>query len=217
MKCPYCGGEVSSQSIACPYCGKANQEGIAFQEEIKRKIERNKLLKPFLIKQKTPELVQRMLTRILVLILVLNGVLFAGCIGLYVFSERDSGREPEPDSYAQQYLTEFYAEDSYYYRQFTGYRDDVMDALMEGEMPTHDQIEDLVNYAFYAVTYGGEETENETRQELTAFFTGYLGLSEEDCRFFDADELKDCDYTKQQDLKAQAVAAIEQKLKEADI
>ena len=43
MKCVHCGGEVDSQTVECPYCGSANEEGIRFQQIVSEKIENNKV------------------------------------------------------------------------------------------------------------------------------------------------------------------------------
>ena len=37
MKCMYCGGEVPAKSTKCPYCGRENQSGIAFEQEVRKK------------------------------------------------------------------------------------------------------------------------------------------------------------------------------------
>lgn len=33
----YCGGEVPAKSTKCPYCGRENQSGIAFEREVREK------------------------------------------------------------------------------------------------------------------------------------------------------------------------------------
>ena len=83
MKCVNCGGELDSQAIKCPYCGSRNQAGLAFYKDVYEKVNRNKLLAPLLLRQKTPELVQRMLTRIIIAMGMLGAVLMGISIGLF--------------------------------------------------------------------------------------------------------------------------------------
>ena len=52
MNCPYCGSLLTYQDVVCPYCGRTNKGGVAFQKEVYDRIERNRLLRPFLINKK---------------------------------------------------------------------------------------------------------------------------------------------------------------------
>ena len=101
MKCLNCGGQVSYQEIACPYCGTENPEAIAFQKEILEKIERNRLLGPFLRKQKTPEL---MLLKLLILcgvLFVVNIGIMVACVGVHLWSEKAKDKGPKPGLWRQ--------------------------------------------------------------------------------------------------------------------
>ncbi len=189
MKCPYCGGEVPAQSISCPFCGQENPEGVAFQKEVQKKIERNKLLKPFLIKQKTPELIQRMMTRIIVIIVVVNVALLGFSFLLTVWSVQEEVREPATGSYAELYLEKFKDLDDYYFNNYYRELKKQVEMLDSGEMPDEYEISNLVTDAHRAL----EESEGEAIQAAIyqyeiAFFRGFLGLTEEESRFLEPDE-----------------------------
>lgn len=87
MKCTHCGGEVSAQETACPSCGRENTEGIAFQQKVQEKIDRNLLLRLTMKKQKNAELAQRMLTRLCVIFWSINLGLILFFIALYMWME----------------------------------------------------------------------------------------------------------------------------------
>lgn len=216
MKCPSCGGEFSSQSVACPYCGRENPEGIAFQEEVRRKIERNKLLKPFLMKQKTPELVQRMLTRILLIIVGVNVALFAFIFVLYLLAEIEVKSEILPGKYAELYQTNFEELDDYYFENYHRRMREFMKVLDNGEIPEHDDIDYLVEHARRVL----EEAQDKTIFEdvylhETSFFRGFLGLTDEESLFLEPDEDGEYGYLLRDDeRRIKAVEAIERNLKE---
>ncbi|MGN0431584.1 MAG: hypothetical protein ACI4EQ_04425 [Lachnospiraceae bacterium] len=218
MKCPYCGGEVSSQSISCPFCGRENPEGIAFQEEVRRKIERNKLLKPFLIKQKTPELVQKMLSRILIILVVLNAVLFFSTFFIFLWAERDRTREPQPGGHAEQFLAQFDTTGNWGYNNFCDRMYRIMDAVDAGEEIADYEVEWLVEYAYDAVAENADsEQENAGECILTvqAFFRGYLGFTDEEMAFLSPNEDGKYEYTVDADSKADTVQLIWEKLEVA--
>lgn len=219
MKCPSCGGEFSSQSIACPYCGRENPEGIAFQEEVRRKIERNKLLKPFLIKQKTPELVQRMLTRIFLIIIGINLALFAFIFILYLLAGIEVKSDIQPGKYAQVYRTNFAELDDYYFENYHRQMRGIMSMIDNGEMPAYDDIDYLVDRAHKAL----EEAQDEDIFEdvylhEAAFFRGFLKLTEEESLFLEPDEDGEYRYlTTTDERRIKAVEAIERNLKEGAV
>ena len=217
MKCPYCGGEVSSQSVACPFCGRENAEGIAFQQEVSQKIERNKLLKPFLKKQKTPELVQRMLNRILLILIMVNVILIAFSCGLITWSAREVVRNPISGSYAETYLQEYHADmDDYYFKNFYRSMSDFMEAYDSGEAPDRDKLINLVNDGRRALKENCEDPSYEGVYTFeVAFFRGFLGLSEAECEFLEPGEDGEYDYLTSDDEKiVRAVDAIEKKYEE---
>ena len=189
MKCPYCHGEVPAQSITCPFCGRENPEGIAFQQEVQKKIQRNKLLKPFLMKQQTPELISRMMSRIIFILIVVNVVAYGFVFLLAVFTTRKEVREPEKDSFAQRYISEWKDLDYHYFNTYYRELKDQVEMLDRGEMPDEIEIRNLVNGAHRAL----EESEGEEIHETiylyeVAFFRGFLGLTEEESLFLEPDE-----------------------------
>ena len=217
MKCPNCGGEVPSQSIECPYCGSINPEGVAFSQEIQKKIERNKLLKPFLIKQKKPELVQRMLTRILLILVGVNVLLFVFAMGISVWSYHEVVRVPVSGSKAEQYETVFGMCQEFYCNEFLRDMNEFIDAMEAGQIPEQREIGYILDSAYRALLYTQDEDER-LRQELIdtmqAFFLGYLGLSEEEISCLAPDENGTYDsYLDRAEAERNAVM-IEQKLQE---
>lgn len=218
MKCPYCGGEVPSQSISCPFCGRENPEGIAFQEEVRKKIERNKLLKPFLIKQKTPELVQKMLTRIWVILIVLNAVLFFSSFFVFLWAERGYDREPENGSHAERFLTQFDSTGNWEYDNFCDQMYDIMDAVENGEEPTEYEVERLIEYAYDAVADSADgefDNAEECLMTVDAFFRGYFGFSEEDMVFLMPNEEGEYEYSIEDSAKETAIRLVWEKLEVA--
>lgn len=189
MKCPYCGGEVPAQSITCPYCGKENPEGIAFQQEVQDKIKRNKLLKPFLINQKKPELIQKMMTRIIVIIIVVNVVLMGFILLAAVFTSRKEVRVPAPDSFAEQYLEEYQDIDDFYFDNYYRKVKKQIEMLDNGEIPEETEVINLITDAHRALEESeGKEIHEKIYLHETAFFRGFLGLTEEESLFLEPDE-----------------------------
>jgi len=218
MKCPYCGGEVPSQSISCPFCGRENPEGIAFQEEVRKRIERNKLLKPFLIKQKTPELVQKMLTRIWVILTVLNTVLFFSGFFVFLWAERDNNRAPAQGSHAESVLTQFDSTGNWEYDNFRDQMYDIMEAVENGEEIDEYDVKWLVEYAYDAVAdnaNGEFENAEECLMTVEAFFRGYLGFSEEDMVFLMPNEEGEYKYSMDDSIKEATIRLVWEKLEVA--
>lgn len=199
MKCSYCGGEFSSQSEKCPYCGRENGEGIAFQEEVKRKIEKNRMLRPLLIRQETPKLVQRMLSRLIVIIGGTAVLLCVGSFSLYLFSVREPDREPKEGSHAQAYKQSFGTED--YYRE--SFQEAVREYYLTGEkQPGREELRQMVRNAYLSVREDGEDP------YIRAFFSGYLMLDEKACSFLDAALEEDAPFSPEENLVELAVEAM---------
>lgn len=218
MKCPYCGGEVSSQSPKCPYCGAVNPEGVAFQEEIQKRIERNKLLKPFLIKQKTPELVQRMLSRIILILVAANVLLIAFSLGVFIWGERDVERTVVQGSQAQRYETLFWENQNYFYDKLLREMNELVDLMEEGQVPEREDILRFLDNScdmLYYVQREPEELRREASLTLKAFLSGYVGLSEEETAFFELEE--DGSYNRFLDHETveQIALSMEEKIREA--
>lgn len=218
MKCPYCGGEVSSQSLKCPYCGADNPEGVAFQEELQKKIDRNKLLRPFLIKQRTPELVQRMLTRIMIILAAINIVLFGFSIGIYIWGERDIVRVAGQGSIAQRYELTFMENQNYYYDSFLREMNELIDLMEEGQVPERRKLTYFLDDAYDALYFTQNESEA-TRQEVLltvkAFLMGYVGLTEQEMEGFAPDQNGTYELYMDDAVLEQTVTVMEEKIKEA--
>ncbi len=218
MKCPYCGGEVSSQSVKCPFCGRENQEGIAFQEEVQKKIERNKLLKPFLIKQKTPELVQKMLTRIWIILIALHVILFVGTFVIFMWGEQSQNRKPISGSFAEQYISEYDVTGNFEYDYFCELMQKMMDAEANGETLSDFQVEYLVEYAYKTIAENTEnpgENAEEIEATVYAFFRGYLGFEEADMDFLLPDENGEYEFSIDENKKEAAIQLVWEKLEVA--
>lgn len=201
MKCSYCGGEVSSQSEKCPYCGRENAAGIAFQEEVKKKIEKNRMLRPLLIRQETPKLVQRMLTRIIAVIGGTAVFLTVCSFALYLFSEREPNRTPEGGSHAAAYAQSFGSGD-FYDESFQEAVREYIENVEDGRLPSRNSVELMVTYAYWKVRADGEDS------YIRAFFCGYLMLEDSECAFLDAALAEDAPYSPDQNSIALAVEAI---------
>lgn len=196
MKCTNCGGEVDSQAISCPYCGSRNEAGIAFYQEVCRKIQRNRLLAPILLRQQTPELVQRLLTRIILAMGIL-GVVFLGIsLGMYLLMEDPvySNRRPAPDSYAAEYVK--VAEDYYNfeYGYWKRYSNEFLDAWDSGRKIKTSCIERMLDHGFrvYYETEIDAQLQEQARLEVDAMLLGILQLSEEELELF---HKADAEYT----------------------
>ena len=196
MTCPFCGGEFSSQEIACPYCGNGNPEGIAFQNEVREKIERNKLLRPLLMKQKAPELVQRMLTRILIIMVGINILLLAFSFGIYLWGACPKEKTIPPEGFAMEYKSALVSE-NYYYTSFIENIYEWIDKWDKGELPEEDQVLELLKSGYMAIARTTEEPDDvreEIRITVKAFFLGYLAMTEEEMEFLQPGEDGSYDY-----------------------
>ncbi|MDD6490818.1 MAG: hypothetical protein PUG54_01120 [Firmicutes bacterium] len=216
MKCPYCGGEVPSQSVKCPYCDAVNPEGVAFQEEIQERIERNRLLRPFLIKQKTPELKQRMLTRMIVILMGINVALIAFSLGIFLWENREERRAAAKDSQAKYYETFFGENRNYYYDEFLRRMNEFVDMAEEGQIPEREDILSLLDRAYDSLYYMQDE-EKEFQQEILfnikAFFMGYVGLTSDEMECFEPDENGVYDRYMENAVAEQVATVIEERMK----
>lgn len=211
MKCQYCGGEVPSQSVKCPYCNRENPEGIAFQKEVLKKIERNKLLKPFLLKQKTPEMVQKMLFRVNIIAIVANVLLFVVFCVMFSLTYTYGVFEKQKSKEAQEFEEEFWADGNFYYKDFCFEMYEFIDSVEEGHMPDRFCLDGVVKEAYY-VMREAEDMEEEYREQvsntLDTFFRGYIGLSEEEMSFLKPDEKGEYRYMLEDEIQKETVDAI---------
>lgn len=180
MKCPHCNGEVKYNQITCPYCGKENEEAIEFLGAVQQKIERNRLLGPFLRRMKRPELALRVVERVAVILLLLNVLLVAGCFLFHDFVVK----KPANDSYAKIYVNDFESKQTYHFGNF---HESVKKYLEweEGDAPLDEYFfDDMFRDAYLALAKADtDELWDEYYLFATAFFQGYLGMTKEQCAF----------------------------------
>jgi len=232
MKCLNCGGQVSYQELACPYCGTENPEAIAFQKEILEKIERNRLLGPFLRKQKTPEL---MLLKLLILcgvLFVVNIGIMVACVGVHQWSEKAKDKGPKPGTLAAEYQEKFGDDkpfEDYYYKDV----EDTIEFMEEGNKNyylSEVTVENMLSTGETALEeYYEEEYDEEynririctdevrvtsLRNFQRAFYMGYLGLAEEELGFMEKEE--DESYEEQHTERKEAAAVIYKRLQEVE-
>lgn len=185
MKCTNCGGQVDSRAITCPYCGSRNEEGIAFYKEVYQKVSQNKLLAPLLLRQKTPELIQRMLTRIIVAMGIM-GLVFMGISVAMVLMTHDpiySDAEPDPDSYAAEYVM---TRKDYYYWEWAESVSLFMEAWDSGGGKSSFSTWQLLNSGFH-IYYDqdmDQQLQEQARLEVDALLEGVLQLSREELALF---------------------------------
>ena len=195
----YCGGEVPAKSTKCPYCGRENQSGIAFEREVREKEARNRALGDEILKKNLPWLTQKMLTRIIVVTAVLNVVLFFSTFLMFLWSDRAPAvKEAKAGSAAERYLRNFETED-YYCGNFIESMNDYIGAKTDGTEMEAYHIESMVRHGFYLAQQiyddkmGAEEKE-EAAALLEAFFADYVGLPEEYRYFYRTEEWSTGDY-----------------------
>lgn len=188
MKCMNCGGEVDSQAVRCPYCGGRNAAGISFYKEVYQKVNRNKLLAPVLLRQKTPELIQRMLTRIILAMGIL-GLIFIG-IGflLYLMIDDPVYRdiEPDPNSYAAECVKIYDNFNNNDFRNWTRHSNEFLDKWNCGGIIGSYEIELMLKYGFQVYYADGmdPQLQQQARMEVDALLEGILQLSEEELALF---------------------------------
>ncbi len=213
MKCPYCGGEMSSQGLKCEFCGRENEEAVRFGEQLQERSERNRLLRAVLLKEKKPEMVQKLLTRWILILMAANLLLVACSFGIYLAADREVVREPGKGSPAETFYREYTGNSSDYFSvTFFREQNEYIDRLEAGEAPDETAVSLLVSAA-YDVVSKVEDTEP-VMEELRAFFMGYIGLSEEEMAFLKPDEEGAYPYSLNRETEEKTVALILEKQKE---
>lgn len=217
MKCANCGGEVDSQAVRCPYCGGRNDAGISFYKEVYQKVNRNKLLAPVLLRQKTPELIQHMLNRIILAMGILGIVFIAISVALYLMIDDPVYRndEPAPNSYAAEYVK---ISDSYNngsYQDWIRYANEFLDRWNSGSKIESYRIEMMLEYGF-RVCYSDrvdDQLRQQAQSEVNAMLEGVLGLGEEELALFHkADEQSVYSVRPDPAAREQLISLIEAKL-----
>lgn len=188
MKCANCGGEIDSQALVCRYCGSRNESGIAFYKEVYQRIQRNRLLAPLLLRQKTPELVQRMLTRIIVGLLLLGVALVGVGLGMILVTDDPVYRDDQPraGSYADEYAREQGDHNNKDYQSWIQYSNQVLDALAEGRVPSRISMEGMLEYGFrtYYSDAMDAQLQEQARLQVDAMLRGVLELDQEEAALF---------------------------------
>lgn len=218
MKCANCGGEIDSQAIVCVYCGSRNEEGLAFYREVYRRVQRNRLLAPVLLRQKTPQMIQRMLTRIIVGMGMLGMVLLGISLGLYLLVPDPAYSDARPDSgsYAAEYVDIADDYNNLSYRSWIEYSNIIMDTLDRGETPGTNAVRGLLEYGF-RIYYAEEmdaQLQAQARLQVDAMLRGVLELGEEEMALFHkADERYAYSVSPDMEAQQQLVSLIEDRLK----
>lgn len=217
MKCPYCGGDVSSQSLKCTFCGRENEEGMQFWQELQEKSERNRLLKPLLLRQKKPELAQKMLTRVIVILTIANVLMFAISFGIFLIATKEEVREPEAGSFAENFYEEYIGNTDYFFMSLFIEQNEYIDMIEAGEAPDEGKVRILVGDAYDVMRDLGEQDEKTAEmvaENMRAFFMGYIGLTEEEMAFLEPNEDGTYSYFLDYDLEDKTIALILERQKE---
>jgi len=175
MKCPNCGGEVDSQSVLCPFCNSEYEPGKLFQIELEEKIARNKLLPKKIIKNRTPEMISMLLTRVIISASLFAVLFTAVAYGVFVLGENGLVREPKEGSYAWKYAKE--ADRRIENEMLREYMYDIVIAIDTGGEVRDYWIDYVLSNAYYPLR---EDPDSRESQIIKAFMTGYLQMSEEE-------------------------------------
>ncbi len=179
MKCPNCGGEVDSQSIACPYCNSTYEPGRLFQLELAEKMEKNKLLPKFILKSRTPDMVQMMLTRSIISFFLAAIVFTVVAFGIYMLGENSLHREPVEGTYAWKYINE--NDRRIENEMLREYMNEIVVALDTGEAVSDTALDYVLLNSLYEIR---EDKGGERSHLIQAFLSGYLQMSKEEIEEF---------------------------------
>ncbi len=215
MKCVHCGGEVDSQTVECPYCGSANEEGIRFQQIVSEKIENNKLLEKMLYKKQTPELLNVALSRILFVMLALC-ILFIGIATLLVVKKEEVCVMigPKPAECTEGSLAKVYEEkylDKYLYgNSVSTWRSSaitLIEHMDSGKVLSESQIVTLLGSVKRVMHDDAltEEAREAVLKEVETVFVDVLGFTEEEMALF---EVNDPNYVSTLRLSPEAQAEL---------
>jgi len=185
MKCVNCGGEVDSQSTRCPYCGSDNAQGILFQQEVAEKLARNKFLPGFILRDKTPEMLHKLLWRVMFSFTLAGMILIGVSFALYCVADNLS-TPAEPYGYAKDtyYTRTENAADIYIFPE--EYMNEIIVSLDTGVMPYRSRVEFVLEYTYRLMvpdTYRDKEGYHDLCLECYAFLKGYLCLKEEEIEY----------------------------------
>ena len=185
MICPHCGGQVAFHEVACPYCGQENPDGIFFQNEVRQKIEHNLLLRPFLMKQKRPELLRRVFTRIVWILIPVNILMLFFVFWFSISYEKQAKK----DSFSEVYLAEINQYDDRSFEYFYKFAMELADDLEYGR-PISNTVDStmIMNLCDALEDTEGEAIQEDFHQFGVAYLRGYLGLSDEATTYLERNE-----------------------------
>ena len=217
MNCPYCGALLTYQDVVCPYCGRKHKEGVAFQKEVYDRIERNRLLRPFLINKKKPEVLKRVMLRMVFILVFFNMMLITFALGVSWWASEGDKNSPKGRMFSGQYAEEFPYMEDYSFKNFMEQATSCMRYMEKEEFGKMDEgtIDLLVSFGYQALAENTGKEREEMYEIQKAYYVGYWGLSEEELAFLEPDN--GSEYTSifpDLEKKAVAIDAILAKIQE---
>lgn len=207
MNCPYCGALLTYQDVVCPYCGRKHKEGVAFQKEVYDRIERNRLLRPFLINKKKPEVLKRVMLRMVFILVFFNMMLITFALGVSWWASEGDKNSPKGRMFSGLYAEEFPYMEDYSFKNFMEQATSCMRYMEKEEFGKMDEgtIDLLVSFGYQALAENTGKEREEMYEIQKAYYVGYWGLSEEELAFLEPDN--GSEYTSMfADLEKKAVA-----------
>ena len=189
MNCPYCGSLLTYQDVVCPYCGRANKEGVAFQKEVYDRIERNRLLRPFLINKKKPEVLKLVMLRMVFILVFVNMMFLTFALGVTWWAEEGDKNSPKGRMISGVYAEEFPYMEDYSFKNFMEQATSCMRYMEKEEYEKMDEgtIDLMVDFGYRALAENTGEEREEMYEIQKAYYVGYWGLSEEELAFLEPD------------------------------
>lgn len=83
MKCKFCGGEVGSTQLNCPFCNGVNDAAVMKKKELEQQIHRNKQLEKVVLERSKWDIANRILTRSIIAAFAVLGFTIAAGFILY--------------------------------------------------------------------------------------------------------------------------------------
>ena len=101
MKCTFCGGEVGADELRCPYCNQENLIAYQRQQEFHEETEKNEAEAKKVIAANKSEIVNKVLTRILVGLLIMFFVVTVISVICAMYIEGDIFQPKPPKDYIE--------------------------------------------------------------------------------------------------------------------
>lgn len=189
MNCPYCGALLTYQDVVCPYCGRKHKEGVAFQKEVYDRIERNRLLRPFLINKKKPEVLKRVMLRMVFILVFFNMMLITFALGVSWWASEGDKNSPKGRMFSGLYAEEFPYMEDYSFKNFMEQATSCMRYMEKEEFGKMDEgtIDLLVSFGYQALAENTGKEREEMYEIQKAYYVGYWGLSEKELAFLEPD------------------------------